>query len=41
LTDHRIGLTLHNLPQLMDGEIWELIEALQAFDLESRLADLL
>ncbi|MDR3144104.1 MAG: peptide chain release factor 1 [Puniceicoccales bacterium] len=41
LTDHRIGLTLHNLPQIMDGEIWELIEALQNADLESKLSPLL
>jgi peptide chain release factor 1 len=28
VTDHRIGLTLHNLPRLLDGEIDELIETL-------------
>ena len=28
VTDHRIGLTIHNLPRLLDGEIDELIETL-------------
>ena len=28
LTDHRIGLTVHNLPAIMDGEIDEIIDAL-------------
>jgi peptide chain release factor 1 len=28
LTDHRIGLTLHNLPKIMAGEIDQLIDAL-------------
>jgi len=28
LTDHRINLTLHNLPRILDGELDELIEAL-------------
>ncbi len=30
LTDHRIGLTLHNLPRIMTGEIDSLIDALAA-----------
>jgi peptide chain release factor 1 len=29
VTDHRIGLTLYNLQQVLDGDIGELIEALQ------------
>jgi len=29
VTDHRIGLTLYNLPAIMDGEIQEIIDALQ------------
>lgn len=41
LTDHRIGLTLHNLPQIMEGEIDELIGALQQADYESKIAELL
>jgi peptide chain release factor 1 len=28
VTDHRIGLTLHNLPSIMDGEIDPLVDAL-------------
>ena len=32
LTDHRIGLTIHSLPQVMEGELDEVIEALQAED---------
>jgi peptide chain release factor 1 len=30
LTDHRIGLTKHNLPGLMDGNLEDLIESLRA-----------
>lgn len=30
LTDHRIGLTKHNLPKILDGELQEIIDALQA-----------
>jgi peptide chain release factor 1 len=32
LTDHRIGLTKHNLPAIMDGSLEDLIEALRAYD---------
>ena len=28
LTDHRIGMDLHNLPNVMDGDIDKLIDAL-------------
>lgn len=38
LTDHRIGLTLHNLPALLVGEIHQLIEALAEADYQERLA---
>lgn len=38
VTDHRIGLTVHNLPALMMGEIDELIEGLAAADRAERLA---
>jgi peptide chain release factor 1 len=41
LTDHRIGLTLHSLPQIMEGEIGDLIAALQAADHEARIAKFL
>jgi len=41
VTDHRIGLTLHNLPKLLEGELDPLIDALnsaeQAKQLETRL----
>jgi peptide chain release factor 1 len=30
VTDHRIGLTKHNLPGIMDGDIAEIIESLRA-----------
>lgn len=29
ITDHRIGLTIYNLASVMDGNLEELIEALQ------------
>ena len=32
VTDHRIGLTKHNLPAIMDGNIEDIIEALRAHD---------
>jgi peptide chain release factor 1 len=32
VTDHRIGLTRHNLPSVMDGDIGDVIEALRAND---------
>src|SRR5208282_5731265 len=38
LTDHRIGLTLHSLPFVMEGEIDAVIEPLMANDLEEKLA---
>lgn len=37
VTDHRINLTLHNLPIFMEGNIEELIEALKVADTEERL----
>jgi len=30
VTDHRIGLTLHRLPEILEGDLDELIEALQS-----------
>jgi peptide chain release factor 1 len=38
LTDHRINFTTHNLPQVMEGGIDELAEALGAADTAERLA---
>jgi peptide chain release factor 1 len=40
VTDHRIELTLYNLPRFIDGDLDEVIEALMADDLEQRLAAL-
>ncbi len=40
VTDHRINLTLHRLPEIMEGELDELIGALIAQDEADRLAQL-
>ena len=40
LTDHRIGLTLYNLPQVMEGAIDSIIDALQRADFEEKFAAL-
>jgi peptide chain release factor 1 len=40
LTDHRIGLTIHGLPQIMEGQIDDIIAALQKADYEEKLAAL-
>jgi peptide chain release factor 1 len=37
ITDHRIGLTLHNLPDILDGNLDELLNALITSDAEARL----
>lgn len=37
VTDHRIGLTIHNLPAVLDGDIEPLIEALAAAEHAERL----
>ena len=37
LTDHRIGLTLYNLDRVMEGEIVDLIAAIEAADTQERL----
>src|SRR6187399_3716427 len=39
VTDHRIGLTLHNLDHMIDGDLAELIGALQAADVAERLKE--
>ncbi len=39
ITDHRIGRTQHGLPGYMGGEIGSMIEALQAEDLQRKLAE--
>jgi len=38
VTDHRIGLTVHNIPAIMAGEIGHIVEALIAADRAERLA---
>src|SRR3546814_20662129 len=40
VTDHRINLTLHRLPEILEGEMGELIGALIAEDEAQRLAGL-
>jgi peptide chain release factor 1 len=40
VTDHRINLTLYNLPKVMEGELDEVIDALIAEDQAARLATL-
>ena len=40
VTDHRIDLTLYNLPTFIEGEIGEVVSALLANDLKERLAAL-
>ena len=37
VTDHRIGLTLHRLEQILDGDLDEIIDALTAADQAERL----
>lgn len=41
VTDHRIGLTLHSLPQFMDGEIEEMIRSLEDADYAQRIQQLI
>ncbi len=38
VTDHRINLTIQNLPAILEGQLDELLEALMADDLNKRLA---
>jgi peptide chain release factor 1 len=40
VTDHRIGLTIYRLDQVMQGFLGEVIEALTAADQAARLAEL-
>ena len=37
VTDHRIGLTLHKLEQIMQGDLDELIDAMLEFDRQERI----
>jgi peptide chain release factor 1 len=40
VTDHRIGFTTHSLDKVLQGELDDLLRALQEADLENRLRDL-
>jgi peptide chain release factor 1 len=40
VTDHRINLTLHRLPEILEGEMDDLIGALMSADEADRLAQL-
>ncbi len=40
VTDHRIGLTLHSLPQILEGDLDPMLNALIAENQAARLADL-
>jgi len=39
ITDHRIGLTLYNLDRVIEGDLDEMVTALQKQDMEDRLAE--
>ena len=39
VTDHRIELTLYNLPALMEGDLDSVIDPLMADDIEQRLSE--
>jgi peptide chain release factor 1 len=39
LTDHRIGLTLHNLPRILSGDLDNLIDTLATEDQAKQLAE--
>lgn len=39
VTDHRINVTIQNLPAIMEGELEDLIGALMTNDLNQRLAE--
>ena len=39
ISDHRIGLTLHNLPRILEGELDELIDALATNDQTKQLEE--
>jgi peptide chain release factor 1 len=41
VTDHRINYTTHNLEQILDGELEDLLQHLQQADEEQRIAQML
>jgi peptide chain release factor 1 len=40
VTDHRINLTLHRLPEILEGQLGDLVGALISEDEAERLASL-
>lgn len=40
VTDHRIGMTIYNLPSFMDGDIFQMIEALALADQNAKLSNI-
>ena len=40
VSDHRIGLTLYNLPDFLDGDMFEMVEALALADQNAKLSDI-
>ncbi len=41
LTDHRIGLTLHSLPQVVEGELGEVVDALLQAEYDEKINELM
>ncbi len=39
ITDHRIGLSVHNLPRVLEGDLDKLIDALAANDQAQQLEE--
>ena len=39
VTDHRIGMTFHHLPRIMEGQIDDIIDALVSSDRASQLEE--
>ena len=39
VTEHRIGLTIYNLPNVMNGDIQEIIDALQLAENAEKMKD--
>ena len=41
VTDHRIGMTFHSLPDVMDGKLREMLDSLETADHKIKIAELL
>ncbi|MEL6534736.1 MAG: peptide chain release factor 1, partial [Bacteroidota bacterium] len=39
VTDHRVGLSVHNLPAVMDGSLDEIVEALRIAENASKMEE--